>query len=312
MGDEIDDIEFAQQMLSLKERHNKYGEDKSRGMKQVEKSHQKIITLSNYPESIIFNILVKIPPRYIFKECHAIPPRRGDGKLQVINPATKFWFTIPKCPSGCLHEACCAALAFDSSTKQYKVIHVITDSYGFEIFNLSCADEHWERVSGPWEDLKSPVSINGRLLHWCVDSSEYFISMEVKEAKFRRTSLPTHGEVINKTKNYALSDTQMDVWILEHFRGKVWSKKHMIVAELTNYICPYICKSTRQNERTMPKLGKLVVVAGARNGEVLILQHKKNSSLYIYDTKSMVMKTFNDSSNMRNLVSFIPHKDNLF
>ncbi|XP_009588991.1 F-box protein At4g19940-like [Nicotiana tomentosiformis] len=403
MGDEIaeiDDIEFAQQMLSIKE--YKCGEDKSSGMKKVEKSQK--ITLSKFPERIIVNILVKIPPRYINKNvmpvCKTLKEmcfRRSfieqnfmeskselliqeaagrhmktklieigkelecesrdlginqlrkihsscDGfllmnepwiawKLQVINPATKFCLTIPKCPSGCQHTACSAALGFDSSTKQYKVVHVMTDSYGFEIFNLSSGDEHWERVSGPWEDpndrpfdpvkfnWKDPVSINGKILHWYVDSSEYIISMQVNEAKFSRTYLPKCGEVI-KTNNYSLvelggflsfinsdSETIMDVWILEDFQGQVWSKKHRIVAESINYICPY--KSARQNERTMPELGKLVVVAGARrNGEVLILKHKKNSSGYIYDTKSRVMKIF--SSNMRNLESFVPHKDSLF
>ncbi|OIT01061.1 hypothetical protein A4A49_51579 [Nicotiana attenuata] len=254
---------------------------------------------------------------------------RNDGKLQVINPATKFCLTIPKCPSGCQHTACSAALGFDSSTKQYKIVHVMTDSYGFEIFNLSSGDEHWKRVSGPWEDLndrpfnpvkfcwKDPVSINGRILHWYVDSSEYIISMQVNEARFSRTYLPTRG----KTNNYGLaqlgeflsfincdSGITIDVWILEDFLGRVWSKKHTIVAELTNYICPY--KSARQYERTMPKLRQLVAVAWARNGEVLILKHKKISSVYIYDTKSRAMKKFDN--NMGNLESFVPHKDSLF
>ena len=67
MGDEIDDIEFARQMLSL--RVNKYEENRKRGMKQkqvVDKSHN-ITPLSDFEEKIIFNILVKIPPRYIHK-----------------------------------------------------------------------------------------------------------------------------------------------------------------------------------------------------------------------------------------------------
>lgn len=100
----------------------------------------------------------------------------------------------------------------------------------------------------------------------------------------------------------------MNVWILEDFRGKVWSKKHTIVAELTNYICPY--KSARQDERRMPKLGKLIAVAGVRISEVLILEYKKNSNVYVYNMKRKVMKTL--SSNMKKLESFVPHKDGLF
>ncbi|PHT38062.1 hypothetical protein CQW23_21635 [Capsicum baccatum] len=93
----------------------------------------------------------------------------GDcGKLQLINPATKFCLTIPRCPSLCPHKACSAALAFDSWTKQYKVVHVVTDSYGFEIFNLCGGDdEHWERVPGPWEDQNDrpfdPLTFSGRI-----------------------------------------------------------------------------------------------------------------------------------------------------
>ena len=404
MGDEIDDIEFARQMLSLKE--NKYEENKSGGMKQVVKKSHKISTLSDLPDGILFNILVKIPPKdihkYVMRVCKSwkeivsesffieknfmesktelviqsglgrrmktklIEIRKefecesrevglsklskihsscdgfllmsepgNNGMLQIINPATKFCLNIPRCPSHCQHKACSAALAFDSSTKQYKVVHVVTDSYGFEIFNVSSDDDelHWERVSSPWEDLndrpfnpinfhwKNPVSINGRILHWYVDSAEYFITMQVKEEKFSRTYLPERVKQVNKTKNYALveldgflsfincdSEKTMNVWVMEDFQRKVWFKKHKIVAELTNYICPY--KSSRQDERRMPRFWNLVAVAGVRNGEVLILEHKKNSSVFIYDTKSKVMKPV--SSNMKKLESFVPHKDGLF
>lgn len=135
------------------------------------------------------------------------------GKLRVINPATKFCITIPGCPSRCYHRNyCSAALAFDSSTNQHKVVHIFKYYYGFEIFNLSNGDENWERVSGPWEHIhdqpfdvnflwKNLVSINGRILHWYVNSGEYFILMDVKEGKFSRTYLPERTEVINKTNN---------------------------------------------------------------------------------------------------------------
>ncbi|KAG5583740.1 hypothetical protein H5410_044174 [Solanum commersonii] len=250
------------------------------------------------------------------------------GKLRVINPATKFCITIPGCPSRCQHGTCSAALVFDSSTEQYKVVHIVNYCFGFEIFNLSNDEENWkwERIdSYLWEGVnnqpfdvkfcwKKLVSINGRILHWYVNSSEYFVSMDVKEGKFSRTYLPQRDEVVNKTNNYALiqldgflsyitcdSEATMDVWILEDSHGQVWSKKHTIVAELTHYVCP--SKSARPNERSMPEIGKLVAVGGARNGEVLILKHQKNSKQYLYDTKSKVMKMFN-IYNMRNSESF--------
>lgn len=166
------------------------------------------------------------------------------------------------------------------------------------------------------------MSINGRILHWYINSSEYFVSMDVKVGKFSRTYLPECGEVINKTNNHTLLQldglfsfitcdckTTIDVWILEDFHEQVWSKKYTNVAELTHYVYP--SKSTRPNDRTMSKLGKLVAVAGARNSEVLIFKHRKKSNkAYIYDTKNRVMKMFNIG--MRSLESFVPHKESLF
>ncbi|KAK4342791.1 hypothetical protein RND71_038607 [Anisodus tanguticus] len=101
----------------------------------------------------------------------------------------------------------------------------------------------------------------------------------------------------------------MDVWILEDFEVQVWSKKHTIVAESINYICLKSLKSSSQHEGSMPNLGKLVPVAGVRNGRLLILKHR-NSNIYVYDTRTNVMKKA--STNMKNLVSFIPYKDSLF
>ncbi|XP_070008459.1 putative F-box protein At5g50220 [Nicotiana sylvestris] len=362
---EIDDIEFALEMQSLKENRIppryiyknfmpvcKAWKAMFSGSPFVEqnfmesKSHLLIQAAS---ERHMKTKLIEIGKELEFESCDLginrlgkvrpgcdgfllINPPKDNGQLQVINPATKFSLTIPKCPSGCPHKACSAALGFDSSTKQYKVVHVYADSYGFEVLNLGSADNEWERVSGPWEDLndrpfnplnfswKDPVSINGRILHWYVDSNEYIVSMQVKEGKCSITHLPKLGNVI-KRNNYSLaelggylsfihsaSEIEMDVWILEDFRGQVWSKKHSIVVELTNYICPN--KTARQNERTMPNLGKLVAIAGARNGEVLIFKHKNSSALYIYDTKIRVMKKI--GINMKNIESFVLHKDSLF
>uniref|UniRef100_M1BTE4 Ubiquitin-protein ligase n=1 Tax=Solanum tuberosum TaxID=4113 RepID=M1BTE4_SOLTU len=143
--------------------------------------------------------------------------------------------------------------------------------------------------------------------------------MDIKEGKFSITYLPERDDVVNKTNNYALiqldgflsyitcdSEATMDVWILEDFHGQVWSKKHTIVAELTHYVCP--SKSTRPNERSMPEIGKLVAVGGARNGEVLILKHQKNSKQYLYYTKSRVLGDYwytmspNESKCCRSLI----------
>ena len=140
------------------------------------------------------------------------------GKLRVINPATKFCITIPGCPSVCEHGTCSAALVFDSSTLQYKVVHIVKYYFRFEIFNLSSGEENWkwERVdSDLWEGLinqpfdvnfcwRNLVSINVRILHWYVNSSEYVVSMDVKEGKFSIAYLPKRDKVVDKTNNYVL------------------------------------------------------------------------------------------------------------
>lgn len=214
------------------------------------------------------------------------------------------------------------------------MVHVVTDSYGFEICNLSdAADDEscWKRISGPWEvDLddrpfnplnfrwKNPVSINGHVLYWYVDSSKYIISMQVNEAKFSRTYFPrlVPVEVIKRYELvelggilsfvYCDSDIRMDVWILE---GQCWSKKHSIVAESINYISPKNVKSLEKYETSMPDIGKLVPIGGVRNDGVSILKHK-NSNIYVYDTNTRVMKKV--SINMKNIGTFIPYKDGLF
>lgn len=111
------------------------------------------------------------------------------GKLRVINPVTKFYITIPGCPSVCEHGTCSTTLVFDSSMLQYKVVHIVKYYFSFEIFNLSSGEENWkwERVdSDMWKGLinqpfdvnfywKNLVSINRRILHWYVNSIEYVV-----------------------------------------------------------------------------------------------------------------------------------------
>lgn len=65
MGDEIDDVEFTRHMLRLK-RDNKKIDKKNRGMKQV-KNNDTCSNISYFPECIVFEFLIRIPPRHIYK-----------------------------------------------------------------------------------------------------------------------------------------------------------------------------------------------------------------------------------------------------
>ncbi|KAG5583737.1 hypothetical protein H5410_044171 [Solanum commersonii] len=251
-------------------------------MKQL-KNNQACSNMSNFPESIVFQFLIRIPARYIYKNCMPVCKSwkemfsqisfaelnfaESKTELLLIQAASSARHMKTKlleigkdieCEScdlginrlGCHHKdyGCSSAIGFDSRKKQFKVVHVVTDSYGFEIFNLNGANDesHWKQIPGSWADAddvserqfnplnfrwKNPVSINGRIQHWYVDSSEYIISMQVNEAKFSRTNLPE--ELIQRGR-YELvelggflsivhydSDTRMDVWNLE---GECWYK----------------------------------------------------------------------------------------
>ncbi|KAI9154379.1 hypothetical protein LWI28_025416 [Acer negundo] len=97
--------------------------------------------------------------------------------LQVRNLFTKCCLTLPKCPSHCSHQACGVALGFDPSTKEYKVVHIYDDGFGFEIFTLGCSDNSWRTIPGPFQESnerpydlqtfrwRDPVSVNGRVMH---------------------------------------------------------------------------------------------------------------------------------------------------
>ena len=116
----------------------------------------------------------------------------------------------------------------------------------------------WRRIPGPFEvydqpynniddfSWSDPVSINGEVLHWYVDSCEFLISMDASDERFSRTPLPDCDKKVYEG-NYALvekrwmgrlsfahtiSYKEMDVWVMEEdFHGRVWVKKHSITLE---------------------------------------------------------------------------------
>ncbi|KAL3531730.1 hypothetical protein ACH5RR_005251 [Cinchona calisaya] len=253
------------------------------------------------------------------------------GLLQVMNLITTVGLTLPKCPSGCPHKACGSALGFDPNKKEYKVVHMYADAFGFEIFNLGCPDATWKRIPGPWNGLQErpfnfenfswsdPVSVNGRVLHWYVASDKYIISMDVSEEISIKTYLPYTGEEIEKDRYtlvelggdlsfvYSLSDIQVDVWTLDDFREQIWSKRHSIQLELINYMMPENLLQSTKYTIALPNLSKLVTVA-SEGADILILKHD-NSCLYMYDMRHRVLKKF--KMNMKSPMRFIPHRSSL-
>ncbi|XP_021289704.1 putative F-box protein At5g62060 [Herrania umbratica] len=191
----------------------------------------------------------------------------GTSMPCVKNILTGSVLTLPSCPSGCRHEylTCGFALGFNPGTKEYKVVHVYADSYGFELFTIG-SDHKWRRIPGPFGDLNErpfdverfswsdPESIGGQVLHWFVESDTYIISMDLSDEKLRRTNLPDVGRSIMKYEYdlvemngelcfvYKVSKFQIDFWVLKDFDRQVWSKEHSIIAMSTNYT-PWLASS---------------------------------------------------------------------
>ncbi|KAL5809168.1 hypothetical protein ACOSQ3_029859 [Xanthoceras sorbifolium] len=263
--------------------------------------------------------------------------RQGGLVLQVKNLYTKCCLTLPKCPSDCKHVACGAALGFDPSTKEYKVVHTYADDYGYEIFTLGCSDNAWRKVPGPFKEpyerpsnvqsfrWRDPVLVNGRVMHWYVDSKEYVVSMNISDEQPYKTYFPEFDEEIQKHRYrfiemggnlsfwYQVSGTQIDVWILKDIHGRNWVKIHSMMAESINYCPNSKCSSTSNIFNPLPDFMKLLPVAALRDGEVIVFKHMsdnyKSDHLYFYDIQQMVLKKFRFKITADS--RFIPHRSSL-
>ncbi|KAJ4704515.1 F-box domain containing protein [Melia azedarach] len=280
-------------------------------MKKVKLNYQvKVLEMDD--KTLDFNLTNALLPRTreIRSSCNGlilVNDPNHSRSLCVMNMLTKSSLTLPACPSYCRHEKCAAALGFDQSAEEYKVVHMYADHLGFEIFTLGGSDNAWKKIRGPfkfsherpyiighfkWSD---PVSINGQVFHWNVDSNNYIVSMDISDEIPRKTVLPIHhGRNMHRFKFlemggklallYYVSNIQIDVWILEDFLGQNWMKTHRIMAEEV--------KCTIKS--CLPDFSKLFAVAALRNGEVLIFRHRKNeyTSVYscLYDIRRREMK----------------------
>ncbi|KAK1562882.1 hypothetical protein Q3G72_018465 [Acer saccharum] len=264
--------------------------------------------------------------------------------LQVRNLFTKCCLTLPKCPSDCSHQACGIALGFDPSTKEYKVVHIYADGFGFEIFTLGCSDNSWRTIPGPFQESyerpynlqtfwwRDPVSVNGRVMHWYVDSKEYVVSMNMSDEKAYKTYLPKLDEEDQEIEKdrycfielggnlsffYKDSSTQIDVWIMKDLHGRNWVKIHSMMMESIDYYPnSKSCSSSTSNNKfnPLPDFLKLFPVATMRDGEVIVFKHKLSFSsisehLYFYDIQQMELKKFKCKINGQS--GFITHRSSL-
>ncbi|OMO85162.1 hypothetical protein CCACVL1_10378 [Corchorus capsularis] len=272
---------------------------------QIDEKDQFDIKLTNFGPSTRMG--------YIRSSCNGLilitePRARKSSVLCVKNMLTRSVLTLPSCPSGCKHsvEECGIGLGFNPVTKEYKVVHIYSDGYGFEIFTIG-SDKEWRKIPGPFEESyerpyemeyfkwEDPVIINGHVFHWFVDSDEYFISMDIRDEKLRKTKLPElmmgndYGfvEMAGKLSFvYTVSSSQIDVWVLTDF-GKQKDK--------------------------LPDFLNLIAVATLRNGEVIVLMKERNKGhndpIYLYDMKNGEMRKL--KMKMKDGTRFIPHRSSL-
>lgn len=248
--------------------------------------------------------------------------------LQVVNFVTSFCLTLPECPSGCSHRNCGMALGFDPRTNFFKVVHMYSDGFGFEIFTIGDSSNAWKQISGPWNNSferplglldsgwRDPVSLNGRFLYWNVLSPKFVLSMDVSDEKTIKIKLPCNsGQEGIKWQSYHLRELEghlsltygmstatMDIWILEEIHGE-WVKKYSFDANMIDYYIKTSCK-----ERILPDFKLLFPVAGTTNG-VLVLMHTRQRCIYLYDTTKREMKKFETRSSVD---SIILHRRSLF
>lgn len=251
--------------------------------------------------------------------------------LSVKNFVTNNSLDLPRCPSDCAHTQCGVALGFDTARKQFKVVHMYADGFGFEIFTIGDPNTRWRRIPGPfkcvserpydietfnWED---PVSINGEILHWYVCSCDYAISMNVSSEYTYKTYFPP-GTICWKNYKllemggclafvYKVSSTQIDVWIQKDScdgESKIWVKSHCLNVESIIYL-------QSKGHYSLPDFMSLYPVASLRNGEVMVFMQRNGkiaaSWLYFYDLQQMELRK--SELNIKLQSSFVPHSSSL-
>ena len=286
----------------------------------MRQSQSRVLVVDQYSSRVQVletdNLNLKIAPfsrnGRILSSCNGLTILHPDDWVpHVVNLVTKDSVAFPLCSSLCpyTHTGCGIALAFDPSTNEYKVMHLYDDRFGLEIFNLGWSKEKWKRIPGPFnEPLERPfnpqtfrwtnvVSVNGQFLYWNVESNRYIVGMNVSDEKWRRINLPDGGEHRYDLLEmggklalfYPVSDTQIDVWILEEFEEQKWIKRHSIMADSISYTMDSSRRCTHP-----PNFTKLFALTALEDGQVIMFKHKiSKHAYYLYDMKRGKLKRSN-------------------
>ncbi|GJU70423.1 F-box protein-like protein [Tanacetum coccineum] len=176
------------------------------------------------------------------------------GSLYLYNILTKEGLFLPRCSLSCgghYGRKCGVGFSYDRFKQVYKVVHVFNGPpIQSELIILKPGNFNsstWKKINGPlytgqrkysWHD---PVSIDGRYLHWNVNSFDYLLSMDTVEERFRRISLPPIYDDNLKNKNqysickmggflglHEVSSENDVMWVLKNFERTTWEKLKFI------------------------------------------------------------------------------------
>ncbi|KAJ0089168.1 hypothetical protein Patl1_31726 [Pistacia atlantica] len=314
-------------------------------MKNLQENKE-IDVLPDLPEEIIFEILKRVPAKYLHENFRYV----CKGWNNLISSNMFMAQNTPQNKSGVLISVPTTDIKWSSKVVQYqtKLLEMDDKVLGFKR-GVSC-DELTHQVCLTLPKCHSgclhkacgaalgfdPCKQEYKVVHMyadgygfeiftlgCSDNAWKRVPGPFKDEKSIRMYLPDSAGKTNERRYnllemggnlalvYTVSDTQFDVWILEDFGGQEWTKRHSIMAESTNYT-NFKSSSTY---KTLPNFMFLVAVAAMRDGEVLMFKYQKDEGKvadcsYLYDMKQRQLKKFR--MKIRSGGKFIPHRGSLY
>lgn len=231
------------------------------------------------------------------------------GGLVALNPVTRKIIILPSGTIYPSHEES-FALAFCSSKKQFKLVHLFRDELqyiGCEI--LDFGTRSWREIDGPSFELLTwfgynPVHAIGAI-HWVphIDHNEYIVSISIENEIFHKIPLPVSGRTRDRIVEIGgllgfvahVEMNRIDVWVLRSLCGEEWTRQHSIVASPFSFVC---------------LVDMFCVCCTAIDGE-LIFRSEKDGSIYAYARDGAMRKVETEKGLNLYGVCFLPHVNSL-
>ncbi|XP_010268553.1 PREDICTED: F-box protein At3g07870-like [Nelumbo nucifera] len=230
--------------------------------------------------------------------------------LYVVNPATSNWISFP--PFSTALTGGRFDLVYVPCTQEYKVVHLIPDYNSFtfqcEIFTCGGSDS-WRLVDSITDNrinkfFSGERAIVRGIIHWNVNSTQYIISMDLMEEKFRVVKLPhrhlyTQVQLIEKGGFLSFLDRDpyghINVWVLKDFQTGDWVKEYIINM-------PWEVRQHLYH-----------VITTVKNGEVIVFRRSGKHYFCVYDLKVGQWRVVKYRKKRHRFNAFYgPHANSLF